>query len=148
MPFDANLVLIDGTIDFAPATDTAPTSTTVDETTGAVVIDLKETGVRGLAAVLILPVKNDADDSDTLTGFIEASDVLAFTSDLHKLCSFDIAGATTGVILASEGPAVVIARFVTTERYVRVNMTAVAVSGSADFGKLKVLLSPYPFKVL
>jgi len=81
MPFDANLVLVDGSVDLIPTTDTAPTSTTRDATTGAAVIDLGTTvrprggseGAIHLTATLILP-SAPTTYADTLTVTVEQSD--------------------------------------------------------------------------
>ena len=146
--FDASLILVDGTVSIDADTVTsyaAPTATTAVSATGAAVVDVSKTGVNGLAAVMILPTAEDAGTTDTLTAFIEASDVLAFTSDIHKLGSFDIAGASGGVILGAEGPDVAVVRFATNKKYVRVNWTPAKDNGNGDFGKIKVYLSPYPF---
>ncbi len=145
MPFDANLILLDGSIDITAALDTAPTSTVIDASTGARVLDLRETSLRGLAAVLIL-----ADDAvanaDTFTAFLEVSDQEDFASDVHELGKFDIAAVTKGVILGSEVPAIVIMRFATKYRYVRLNAT---VGDSPDgFNTVYCFITPYPFKLL
>jgi len=143
MPFDANLILMDGSVITTVDLDTPATSTTRDATTGAVVLDLEGSGARGLAAVLILSELADAADAYTLTAFIEGSDVLAFTSDIHRLCSFDLLGTAGGVIVGSETPCTVVARFATNERYIRINATV-----SNTFGYITALISPYPFILL
>ena len=143
--FDNNLVLLDGTVTYNPTNDTPATSTTRDATTGAAVIDLGVGGTPadGLAAVLILPAA-DA-NADILTAFLEASDVEAFTSDVHELGKFDIAAATKGVILGSECPAEVILRFACKWRYIRLNGT---VTAGDDFNLAKCYLNPDAFNVL
>ena len=156
MPFDANLVLIDGTVDITAATAAsyvAATSTTRETTnTGAVVVDLKETGFKGLAAVLVIPVL--VSSTDYLTAIIQVSDEEDFgnaTYHLHEVAKFDIHAETTGVILASEctAGAIVVKRFVTDKRYVRAKLIPVKGTGVAgNFGKVQVLISPYPFNLL
>ena len=146
--FDADLILVDGTISIdadTVASYASPTSITAVSATGAAVVDVSKTGVNGLAAVMILPTAEDAGSTDTLTAYIEASDVLAFTSDRHRLGSFQIAGASPGVILGGEGPGIAVTRFATNKKYVRVTWTPAKDNGNGDFGKIKVYLSPYPF---
>ncbi|KKK83040.1 hypothetical protein LCGC14_2797370 [marine sediment metagenome] len=143
--FDSLLMLLDGTIDLAPSTDTAATSTTRSGATGAAVIDLGTGGTpaSGLSCVLILPAASA--DEDILTAFLEVSSVVAFGSDVSEMGKFDIAAATKGVILGSETPAVVILRFSTDKRYVRFNGT---VTASDDFKAVKCFLTPSAFKVI
>ena len=151
MPFDANLVLIDGTIDVDSddaTTFAVPTSTTRLTATGAAVIDLKETGVKGLAAVLIIPALTSA--ADYLVATIQVSDEEAFGNAVYMLqevVKFDIAAVTLGRILASECTAgvIVVRRFTSDKRYVRAVVTPTKSGGSGSFSTLQVLLSPYPF---
>lgn len=153
MPFDENLVLINGTVHILHATDAThvpAVSTTRLDASGAAVIDIKETGIMGLAAVLVLPVAASG-TTDFITCTIQASDEEAFgnvTYKLQEVVKFDILAATLGVILSSECPATVIRRFTTTKRYVRAVIAPTVGNGDADFGHVQVLLSPYPFKVL
>ena len=143
--FDDLLELLDGSVDLSDSTHTAPTSVTRDAATGAVVIDLGETGVHGLAAVLIC-ADDVVQDADTLTAFIEVSDVLAFSSDVHEMGKFDVAAANKGVILGSETPCVSIIRFATKKRYVRLNATVG--TSPDDFLTVKCFLTPHAFGVL
>lgn len=144
MAFDANLILLDGSVDLDEAHDT-PATTVARDANGAAVIDLKETGVKGLAAVLVMI--DDADGAaDTLTAFLEVSDAVDFASGINKLGSFGIAEATSGVIVGSEAPAIAILRFATDKRYVRLNATVGTTPD--DFHTVMCLLSPYPFKTL
>ena len=71
MPFDDDLVLIDGTATLGPTTDTAATSTTRNAD-GAVVLDIKKTGTKGLVAVMVCPTAPTT-YADTLTGLIQHS---------------------------------------------------------------------------
>lgn len=134
---------MDGSVATTTALDTPATSLTRDATTGAAVIDLKGTGVNGLSAVMVLSTLAGGAAAYTLTSYLEASDVLAFTSDLHKLASFDGAGATAGVILGAETPLTVVVKFATSKRYLRINATV-----SNTFGYIKVYLQPFAYKVL
>ena len=153
MPFDDDLVLIDGTIvidsDVAAGFAVA-TSTTRATATGAAVIDLGEagTGVKGLAAVLIIPALTSS--TDYLTAVIQVSDEVAFGNAvhyLHEACKFDIAAVTTGRILASECGSIVtvIQRFWTDKRYVRAYIVPTKGNGDGSFSYVQVLLSPYPY---
>jgi len=153
--FDANMILIDGTINLTGNTDTPAISTDRDATYGSAVVDLGPGGttVGGLAAVLILPTAAVA--SSTLTGFIESSDsvdMTAETNDVHELGKFDLAAEDKGVITAAEViattiPVIIVMRISTFKRYVRANLT---VNGTTEYNfyKVKCYLSPFPFKVL
>ena len=150
MPFDANLVLVDGSVTWSFANINTsnygtPTSTTRNAG-GFAVIDMGGAGVpsdmRGLAVVLIMPSTVTA--TDELTLIVEESTTEAFTVP-HELAKFDILAATKGVILGSEAPATVIRRIVSTLRYLRVDAS---ITAADDFGLCQVLLSPYPYKYL
>ena len=141
MPFDENLMLLDGSIDLSASTDTAPTSTTRDADTGAAVLDIRKTGRKGLAAVLICVDSANGTD-DTLTAFIECSSVAAFSSDVSEHGKFDKLATSKGIIVGSEVPDIFIVHFVTDKQYVRLNAT---VGDSPDsFGTVYCYLSPYP----
>ena len=151
--FDYNLMLIDGTIDVdsdTAATFVAATSTTRSATTGAAVIDIGTGGTpaNGLSVVLIIPALTSS--TDYLTATLQSSDVVAFTSDVHTMAAFDVAAATTGRILASECTSglVVIRRFATKKRYIRVSLTPTKGTGDGSFSTLKAYLSPEAFNVL
>jgi hypothetical protein len=143
--FDYNLILMDGSVVTTTVLDTPATSLTRGATTGAAVVDIGAGGTPadGLVAVLMLSTLAVGAAAYTLTSYIQASDVLAFTSDIHNLGSFDVAGATGGVILGAETPCVAMIRFATPKRYIRINATV-----SNDFGYIKCYLTPYPFRVL
>ena len=146
--FDADMILLDGSVDLAPGTDAPAESTTRLDLTGAAVIDLGAGGTPagGLSAVLILPTADE--DSDTLTAFLEVSDEVAFGDSalyLQEVCKFSILATTKGEIADTEPPAVVIRRFSTTKRYVRLNAT---VTTGGDFKAVKCYLTPYAFNVL
>lgn len=136
MPFDMNLVLIDGSVDLTVDTDIPAISVVRDGATGAVVLDLRETGVRGLAAVLVCPTDPPAADN-TLNLVIEESDSEA--SGYVPLVSFDQVGDVP--------PGTYMERFATAKRYVRANITIAGTVG-VNYGKVGVLISPYPWKVL
>ncbi len=131
--FDANLILLDGTISLTDALDTPAISTTRDATTGAVVIDLSAGGTpaTGLTAVLILPTNGTP--ADTVTAYLEASDtedMTGTTTGIDRLGSFGVASATIEIILGSETPAVAYVWFTTPKRYIRLNLTV----GAGDTG--------------
>lgn len=73
MPFDTLGILRNGLVALAPA-EAAAVAVTVDAN-GAYAVDIKQTGVRGLAAVMFLPTEPTT-YADTLTASIEASDHL------------------------------------------------------------------------
>ena len=145
MTFDTNLILLDGSIDLTAATDTAPTSTTRDAATGAAVLDIKKTALRGLAAVLICADSANG-DTDTLTAFIECSSEVDFTSDVSEHGKFDKLATDKGIIVGSEVPDVFIVRFSTDKRYVRLNATVGA--SPDDFGTVYCYLTPWAFNDL
>lgn len=149
MPFDANLVLVDGSADWSYSnlgTYGTPTSTTRNDG-GFIVLDLGSAHIgaawKGIAAVLVC-VDEAAAGTDALTCTIEESTTEAFTVP-HELAKFDILAASMGVILGSEVPATVVKRVSPTERYLRCK--ASTLSGD-DFHTVYCLLSPYPYKVL
>ncbi len=149
--FDANVILIDGTVDVdsdTAASFVAATSTTRAAATGAAVIDLKETAIKGIAAVLMIPALTTS--TDYLVATIQTSSVLAFTSDVHEVVKFDIAAVTLGRILASECTTaqVVIRRFATDKRYCRAVITPTKGTGDGSFSYLKIYLQPFEFKKL
>ena len=151
MPFDANLVLCDGSAAWTFANlNTSDYGTPISTTRNAggfAVIDLGSAGIgadrRGIAVVLVLTVAGAAVD-DALTCIVEESTTEAFTVP-HELAKFDILAATKGVILGNETPAVVIRRISATLRYLRI---VASVTAADNFGVVHCLLSPYPFKVL
>jgi hypothetical protein len=150
MPFDANLVLADDTLDWDKTNldlyGTGATSLTKNAG-GFVVIDLGAANiggaVSGMAAVLVLTEAANA-AGDALTVTIQESDTLAFTVP-HELCKFDILAATLGIIIGSETPCTVVKRISPTLRYIR---CLAACTASDDFKTCWCLLSPYPYKVL
>lgn len=120
--FDYLGILMDGSIVTTTGTDTPAIITTRDAATGAAVIDLGPEGTpaNGLVAVLILP-DNLAGGADayTLTAYLQASDtadMTGTTTGITKLGSFQVAAATTGVILGSETPCVALVHFATSKR--------------------------------
>jgi len=151
--FDYNMILIDGSVDVdsdSAASFASPTSTTRAAATGAAVIDLGTGGTPagGLSVVLIIPALTTS--TDYLIATLQASDAVAFGSDVHVLTTFDVASATTGRILASECGSilVVIRRFATKERYVRMTITPTKGTGDGSFSYLKAYLSPWAFNAL
>ncbi len=153
MPFDADLILVNGTVDCDAAdaaTHVPAITTSAVAATGAAVVDLGESGVHGVAAVLIMPTLTSS--NDYLIAFIETSDTLDMTgasNDVHEVGKFDVLATTKGRILASETPCVSILRFATDKRYVRANLTPYNDGGvQGNMGAVKVYLTPFPFKVL
>ena len=149
MPFDANLVLADLTLDWDKTNIDAygtPTSTTRNAG-GFAVIDLGAANIgaayNGIAAVLVLTAEANA-AGDALTAIIQESTTEAFTVP-HNLAQFDILAATLGVIVGSEAPATVVKRISPTLRYLR---CLAALTAADDFGAVWCLLSPYPFRRL
>ena len=159
MPFDANLVLADGTewtyANLVTSVYGTPTSTTRNDG-GFIVLDMGsaniKSDIRGLAIVLVFTEAANA-VGDALTVVAQESEEEAFGDSvyyLHELCKFDIAAVTTGVILGSEltaalTPRVVIRRVYITHRYVRLVATC---TSADDFGVVYGLISPYPANVL
>jgi len=143
--FDYNLILMDGSVVTTTSTHTAAISTTRLGTTGAAVLDIRETGVNGLVAVMFCSELVAGAAAYTLTAYLQASDTLDMTSatDIERRGALGVANATTGVIIGSETACVATVRFATKKRYVRVNATV-----SNNFGYIKVYLTPWPFKVL
>lgn len=153
MPFDANLVLVDGTTDWTYAnvvTNEAglPESTTL--TYGSAVIDLLATSgtpAVGMSVVLIIDEVTTHDDA--LTAILQGSDAIDFTYaagppelTVETLATFDIMGETAGIIVGDECPCTVIRRFQTKKRYVRIYATCV--SGD-NFHTVYAFLQPWAF---
>lgn len=149
MPFDADLVLCDGSADWTYAnlvTSNYGTPILVARNAGGfAVLDMGSANIgsdkRGLAVVLILTEAGTA-ANDALTVIIEESGAVAFGSDVHELGKFDIAAVTKGVILGNEAPATVIMRIVMKERYLRIDASC---ETTDDFGTVYCLVSPYPY---
>lgn len=85
--FDKELVLLDGTVALLTGTDIPPFSTDVNTSTGFVVLDLGETGVGGLAAVLIVPAVATG-YANNLTAMIQASDEV--DRNFVAVCDFPV----------------------------------------------------------
>ena len=151
MPFDANLVLADLTLDWSYAnlvsSDYGTPVSATRNAGGLAVIDLGSAliggPVSGWAIALILTETAAAID-DALTVIVEESSTVAFTVP-HELAKFDILAANKGVIIGSETPATIIRRISVTHRYLRIDASCVA---GDDFGAVWCLLSPYPFRNL
>lgn len=147
MVFDANLVLVDGSVNWTYANIVTagygtPTSTTRNSG-GFATLDLMALGgtpAMGVAIVLIIPT--GAGSTDALTLLAQSSDSATFASGVHNLAGFDLAAATSGIILGSESPCTVIRRVATVDRYLRVY--AVVTTGD-DFGATQVLVNPWAF---
>ena len=141
MPYDANLVLADDTLDWGY--DNLVSYGTPDSTDknagGFVILDIKETGAKGMAAILIIDAAGSS-SGNQLTVVLQASDSSTFASGIQTLCNFEVAGVAHGTILGNEAPCTVIRRFATEKRYVRI-----VASTTGDFYTVWCLLSPYPF---
>lgn len=154
MPFDANLVLCDGTYDWTYANLNTtgyghPHSTTAAG--GFVVIDIlaiSTTAAKGMSAIFMCDEAGN-NDADALTLVIQGSDAVTFiqsaTVDVQTLATFEIGGATAGVILGNECPCTVIRRFHTNKRYIR---AFASVTTEDDFHTCYVFLAPWPFYVM
>lgn len=152
MPFDANLVLADDTLDWDKTNIDLygePVATSRNSG-GFAVIDLKAlsgTSDKGMAVVFMSTESVTTADELTLT--IEASNELDFvsdsTNDVRTLATFDILGKSLGVLEGDECPCTIIRRIVTKQRYIRAHAE---VSASDDYGKCWVLLAPWPFEVM
>ena len=151
MPFDTNLVLCDGSVDWTYASLVTsgygvPTSATRNAG-GFAVIDLLSTlggPSQGLTVVLILDDTSVA-DADELTLTIESCAAVTFASAVHELTQLDLAAATTGVILGSEAPCTIMRRVAPSHRYIRAK--AVVTSGD-DFKTGYIFLLPWGFNRL
>ena len=154
MPFDANLVLSDGSYDWTYANLVTngyghPHSTTA--VGGTVVIDilaLSTSAASGMSAVFMCDEAGAADD-DALVLTLQGSDDVDFVADddnpVRTLATFDIGGVTPGVILGNECPCTVIRRFHTTLRYIRLYATC---ADADDFHTCYLMLAPWPFYVM
>ncbi len=154
MPFDANLVLCDGSYDWSYANLVTnnyghPHSTT--RVGGFVVIDtlaLSTTAAKGMTCVF-LSDQAGAAETDALTLVLQGSNDVDFVADANNpvrtLATFDIGGVGAGIILGNECPCTVVRRFSTTLRYLR----AYAVCAADDnFYTCYVMLVPWPFNIL
>ena len=156
--FDYSLILVDGSVDCDGNASTSfdeAITTSLVTASGAKVVDLGEGGtpVGGLAVVMFIPAL--ASSNDTLVAKIETCDEVAMAgvADYKRTAvMFDIAGVTTGTILASEctSAVVIVERFATEKRYVRASLTPAHVDGGTvgNMGKVKVYLTPFPFVLL
>lgn len=136
MPFDADLVLHDGTTITATIT---PVSTT--RASGSAVIDLRKTAAKGMSAVLIMGA-DLAETSDTLQVSIQES--ASEATGYREVARFPLLTKGTGM------PGTYVIRFATNWQYVRALITAVDSDSGSDFtvATCYVLLSPYPFYML
>lgn len=149
MPFDASLVLANDDGEWTEANlvgsnDYGTPVSTVRNTGGLVIVDIKQTGANGMVAVLIIDEAGAATD-DALTVVLQASDSSTFASGIQTLANFEVAGAVHGVIRGDECPCTVMRRFATKKRYVRIDASCVV---SDNFHTVWCLLSPYPFETL
>jgi len=148
MPFDANLVLADDTADWTYAnlvTSNYGTPTLTSKNSGGfVVLDIKKTGAKGMAAVLIID-EAGLETDDALVVLLQASDNSDFSEEIETLAEFDILGATHGVILGNECPCTVVRKFTTVKRYLRIDASC---NDGDNFHTCWCVLAPWPFHVL
>ena len=152
MPFDANLVLADDTLDWDKTNiDLYGEPVATNRNSGGfAVIDLlalSGTSDKGMAVVFMATESVTTADELTLT--IESSDQLDFVSDsandVRTLATFDILGKALGILEGDECPCTIVRRIVTKQRYIRAHAE---VSAGDDYGKCWVLLAPWPFEVM
>lgn len=134
MPYDALLMPRDGTKDTAVATE-APDTVARDATRGWAVIDLKETGAKGLAAIAVFLGTSTATSTTDIK--IQASDVADFASGVEDCVTFP-------QVLHAAIPCVLVRRFATHKRYVRSHI----VVGTEVAGKIGVFLAYHPWKTV
>ncbi len=83
MPLDADSILRDGLVDLDNAETTAVSETRNGD--GAVVLDIRKTGIMGIVAVMVCPDVPTA-AADTLSGSIQASDHVS--TDFKDVASY------------------------------------------------------------
>ncbi len=128
MPFDDNLVLHDGTTITA---DIAPTSTS--RTSGSAVIDLRETTIKGLYAILFLD-EDLAESGDTMVISIEESSDLSTWVELARFPEITSAATADAIYERS---------IISKLRYIRAKINVTDSDGGSDFSvaNCRVLLS-------
>ena len=138
MPFDANLVLHDGT---AVTADISPTSET--RTSGSAVIDLQKklsSPIKGLSFVLVMTA-DLAETSDTLQVTIEECATVDGT--YRELARFPLLTKGTGM------PGTYIIRGAPVMRYIRGKIDVNDDDGGADFSAtFHLLIDPYAYHTL
>ena len=141
MPFDAELVLFDGSVDIA---NTAATSLT--RTLGHAVLDLKETAVKGLAIVIVVTGTSPVGACEFVPT-VQCSDSLAFAGAGREDTPIGGAYSPSSISnydIASGG--VFVKRVSTDKRYMRVKITSV--TNGSYFSTVYIMACPYPFKQL
>lgn len=134
MAFDANNMFHDGT---AITADITPTSVT--RTGGSAVLDLKQTGAVGLAAVLVVGADITGTASDTLQVSIEECATVDGT--YVEVARFPLLTKGTGM------PGTYIRRFSAEKRYVRAKIDVTKAAAYSQAG-VYIFAAPHPFKVL
>ncbi len=132
--FDEDLIFHDGT---TITGDITPTSKT--RSSGSAVLDIRETGSRGMAAVMI--VQNDlAETSDTLQVTIQESDTEG--SGYEDVAAFPLLTQGTGM------PGTYMRRFVSQKRFVRALIDITDNDSGGDFtvASVFVMLTPHFFE--
>ena len=136
MPFDENLVLHDGTTITA---DINPTSET--RTSGSMVLDVRSTPAKGLAAVLVVGA-DLAEAADTLQVSIEECATVDGT--YVEVARFPLLTKGTGM------PGTYIRRFDSNKQYIRAKIDVTDADVGSDFtvANVHILLAYHPFIVL
>lgn len=145
MPFDANLVLHDGLQTIANA---SPTSLT--RTSGYAVLDLKETGAKGLVVCVVIVQATAPGGSAEMVVDIQCSDSLAFAGagrEAVRICGDQNADTIRQQdIPGAGGKGLFMRRIATKKRYMRSKVSGV--TNGAYFGDVYILVTPYGFDTL
>ena len=136
MPFDANLVLHDGTAITATIT---PTSLT--RTSGSIVLNIKKSPAKGLAAVMIVAA-DLAEANDTMQ--VSIQECATVDGTYVEVTRFPLLTKGTGM------PGTYIRRFDTNKGFVRALITCVDSDSGGDFTVtgVYILLAYHPFTYL
>ena len=140
MPFDANLMFFDGSVSIA---NTSATSLT--RTLGHAVLDLKETGAKGVAVVIVVTGTDPAGACE-MQPLIQCSDTITFPGNReeHKMGGDIAPGHISNNDIGNGG--VFMRRVSTKKRYMRVKISGV--SNGGFFGTTYIYACPYPFDTL
>ncbi len=114
---------------------TSTTRHTTGDNEGSAVLDLKETGSKGLAVVMVAP-SVPGTTGQTITAKVQVSDTEG--SDYYDVASFPV--------LDKRDEGVYIVRFQTKERYARVQIVTSATTGNIT--NLLVFVLPWAFKTV
>ena len=136
MAFDANLVFHDGTTITATVT---PTSLT--RTNGSIVLNIKKSPAKGLAAVMVLSA-DLAEAADTMQ--VSIQECATVNGTYVEVARFPLLTKGTGM------PGTYIRRFDTDKGFVRALITCVDSDAGGDFtvAGVNILLAYHPFTYL